>query len=133
MSKRSVAITAIIAAILVISLFLFAYFFRGCGSRGPATTSSPSIKIPLSVHARVVTVVQTWDGSPNAPVDTDQLATLWGPHSAPYNPVGVQLLVNQLQSEFSTPPITAKCVTTSVLLTKVSNVGALASAVEGCI
>ena len=90
------------------------------------------MKIPQSAHARVVSVVQNWAGLHDPPVDTAQLATLWSSASTPYNPIGAQKLADQLQQEFSAPPVTAKCVTTNRLLTMISTVGALAAAIEGC-
>ena len=120
MNKRALAVVA--AVVVIVLLVSLVYFTKVHIGFAP----------PQSVHSRVVSVVKDWAGLKSPPVDSDQLATLWSSASDPYNQIGAQKLDTKLHQEFSTPPLTAKCITVNSLLTRISTVGALATAVGGC-
>jgi hypothetical protein len=98
----------------------------------PAPSGNTVPPKPTSVHGRVLVLVQKWAKLKTLPSDTDQLAVLWAPQAAPYNPDGAQRLAKAIKAEFSAPPVICQCITVADLTQRIKCVSDLVSAVPGC-
>jgi hypothetical protein len=87
---------------------------------------------PTSIHGRVLELVREWAHLPDLPDDAQELAVLWAPQAAPYNPDGAQLLAKAIRAEFAGPPVICQCIAVADLIQRIKTVEDLVTAVPEC-
>jgi hypothetical protein len=101
-------------------------------ANNPIPPAGPVPPPPASIEDRVAEMVRQWAKLNALPKSTDQLAMLWAPQAAPYNPDGAQLLAAAIKREFSGPPVICQCIKVSDLTSTIKTVDDLVTAIPEC-